>query len=152
MMNIEGIPESERLATLAELDRAHPGSSNRVAGVLAGPATEGRPDVPAWDYLKYTAAHPDVSLSQLAAIRFPVVFFGGSDFTIRSVDEFLHDPSTPLSGVETVESIIDMWQAVYAAGVVVWNSSLRAVEMVKPLAEYTQVLRNWDETRWPRIS
>lgn len=49
-MDIEGMPEVERLAILARIEKERPGMSSLVAGTLAGPATPDRPNVPVWEY------------------------------------------------------------------------------------------------------
>jgi hypothetical protein len=144
-MDIEGMPETERLAKLGELERERPGLA--AGGVLAGRATPDRPNVPIWDYLQFAADHPEVTLDELTAVRFPVIFFDGEDFTIDSAGESLRtDPVRP-PVPETLESVIDRWKALHAAGVVQWNSDKRAVEMIRPMNEYTRVLRDWGAVR-----
>ena len=146
-MDIEGMPEEKRLAILDRLERTRSGLSNLAAGVLAGKATPDRPDVPIWDYLRFAATHPEISIDDLAQIRFPVVFFGVEEFTIESAADLLEPHPIPPRRPWTLETVIDMWTAIFAGGIVRWNSELRAVEMIQPMSEYKRVLREWDAAR-----
>lgn len=148
-MNIEGVPEDERLAILANLNEVRPGLSSKVAGTLSGPATPDRPDrpdVPVWEYEEFLRIHPDVSMHALVATRFPVVFFGGKEFTIESVSAHLDDDAPWLPRM-TVESVIDLWRALSTAGVVRWDSGKRGVEFIRPDEERNRVYREWWERR-----
>lgn len=93
-MNIEGMPEEQRLATLRSLEAQHPGAAVLAAGKLAGPATPDRPNVPIWEYENYVEKHRDVDLEDLVAVRFPVIFFGGDGVTIDSAAEYLRATGT----------------------------------------------------------
>lgn len=141
-MNIEGMPEDERLAILADLERTREGLSSKAAGTLAGPATPDRPDVPVWKYEDFHRAHPDVSMETLAGTRFPVVFFGGDRFTIDSVAEHLDNDPAWIPSM-TIESVIDSWRALFEAGVVRWDSQRRAVEFIKPDEDRKKVYEAW---------
>jgi hypothetical protein len=145
-MNIEGMPEDERLAILADLEQRREGLSAKVAGTLAGPATPGRPDVPVWEYEDFHRAHPEMSMETLTATRFPVVFFGGEDFTIESVAAHLHNDPDWLP-TTTVESVIDSWRALFEAGVVRWDSERRAVEFIQPDDARKKVYQAWRAAR-----
>jgi hypothetical protein len=117
-MDIEGVPETERLTKLEELERQEPGWAKLAGGVLAGRATPDRPNVPIWDYLQFATDHPEVTLDELTAVRFPVIFFDGEDFTIDSAAESLRVDPVPPPIPETLESVIDRWKALHTAGVV----------------------------------
>jgi hypothetical protein len=106
-MVIEGGPEAERLAKLEELERERPGLATLAGEVLAGRGTPGRPDVPIWDYVHFAAEHPEVTLDELSAIRFPVIFFEGGDFTIDSAAESLRTDPFPPQVPETLDSVVD---------------------------------------------
>lgn len=142
-VDIEGMPEEERLALLKGLDAERPGSSSLAAGTLAGRATSGRPNVAIWDYQRYADDHSDVSIEDLVEVRFPVIFFGGQDFTIDSAAEYLRTDPVPTPRLPTVSEVINMWSALHAAGVVRWDEERRAVEHVRPSGEYRKVLREW---------
>lgn len=142
-MDIEGMPEDERLSILARLDAERPGSSSQAAGTLAGRATSNRPNVAIWDYQRYVDNHADVSMQDLIEVRFPVVFFDGDGFTIDSAAEYLRTDPVPPPPIPTVSEVIDMWSVLHAAGVVRWDAERRAVEHVKPLEEYRTVLLQW---------
>jgi hypothetical protein len=146
-MDIEGMPEAGRLAKLEELERQRPGLAKLAGGVLAGRATPDRPDVPIWDYLQFAADHPEVTLDALSTVRFPVIFFEGEDFTIDSVVESLRTDPFPPPVPKTLDSVIDRWNTLHAAGVVEWNSDKRAVEMIRPMSEYKRVLGEWGAGR-----
>ncbi|KPG80230.1 hypothetical protein AEQ27_12680 [Frigoribacterium sp. RIT-PI-h] len=143
VMDIEGMPEEERLAVLASLEALHPGLSKTASGTLAGPATRDRPDVPIWDYEQYSQERPEVELDDLVAVRFPVIFYGGEDFTIDSAAEHLRtDPVAPPVPV-TLASVLDMWKQLHTAGVVAWDHDQRAVEHVRPQQAYEAVVARW---------
>ena len=142
-MDIEGMPEAKRLAILERLERDRPGLSKLTAGVLAGPATPDRPDVPIWEYLRFADTHPEVSIDELARIRFPLVFFGGEESTVQAAAEELEPHPAPTRWLQTIETVVEQWSALFTAGVVRWNSELRAVEMILPMTEYRRVLTEW---------
>jgi hypothetical protein len=142
-MNIEGMPEEERLAILVSLEAEHPGAAARAGGTLAGPATSNRPNVPIWDYEDYAEQHPDVNLEDLVAIRFPVVFHGGDDFTITSAAEHLRTDQVPPSTPMTLGSVVDLWRHLHTTGVVAWDSDRRAVKHRRPLDEYRTAVAAW---------
>ena len=141
------MPEEKRLAILGRLERTRPGLSKLAGGVLAGPATPRRPDVPIWEYARFAAIHPEISTDELVEIRFPVVFFGGQDYTITSAAEELEPAPVPRPRPWTLDTVIDMWTALLTGGIVRWNSELRAVEMIQPMSDHTRVLREWHATR-----
>ena len=141
------MPEQKRLAILDRLERTRPGLSKLAGGQLAGRATPDRPNVPIWDYLTFAAAHPEISIDELAQIRFPLVYFGGEDFTIESAADDLKPRPIPSRKPLTLETVVDMWVALFTGGIVRWNSDLRAVEMIQPMSDYARVLREWDAAR-----
>ncbi|MFG6477130.1 hypothetical protein ACFXP7_12160 [Microbacterium sp. P06] len=142
-MDIEGMPEHERLAILDSLEARRPGAASLAGGKLAGPATPDRPDVPVWGYENYVETHPDVRLADLLRTRFPVIFHGGTDYTITSVTEDLRtEPLLPRMPV-TVASEIEKWSRLHVAGIVRWDSARRAVEHLRPIDDYNAVIREW---------
>ncbi|MGA1813957.1 hypothetical protein VH571_16360 [Frondihabitans sp. 4ASC-45] len=146
-MNIEGMPEDERLAILDSLEAQRPGSSTLAGGTLAGPATPNRPNVPIWEYASYSEQHPDVEIDDLVAIRFPVIFYGGDEFTIYSAAEYLRTDPVPPPRPMGLDSIIDMWRHLHAAGIVAWDSEKRAVEHRQPISAYKAAVAEWG-THW----
>ncbi|RPE78445.1 MULTISPECIES: hypothetical protein [unclassified Frondihabitans] len=146
-MNIEGMPEDERLAILESLEAQRPGSSTLAAGTLAGPATPNRPDVPIWEYASYLELHPEVDIDELVAVRFPVIFYGGDDFTIDSAAEYLRTDPVPSPTPMNLDSVIDMWRHLHAAGVVAWDAGRRAVEHRRPFDAYKAAVAEWG-VRW----
>ncbi len=120
-VDIEGMPEEERLAVLQRLKAERPCSSSLAAGQLAGRATPGRPNVPIWEYQHYVDEHPDVDLGRLISVCFPVVFFGGEEFTIDSAAEHLRTDAFPPPDPWTLSTVIDMWSKLHAAGGVRWD-------------------------------
>jgi hypothetical protein len=147
-VDIEGMDEAERLKILADLEKQRPGLSSRSAGALAGPATPDRVNVPVWEYEDYLRTHPDVVLDDLIATRFPVVFFNEQGFAIDSVAEKLEPLPVPgLAAPATLESVLDMWKQLHAAGVVRWDSGRRAVEYIKPDEDRIRVIRRWGQSR-----
>ncbi|MFG6504546.1 hypothetical protein [Microbacterium sp. P05] len=142
-MDIEGMPEHQRLAILDSLEARRPGAASLAAGKLAGPATPDRPDVPVWEYEQYVETHSDVRLADLLATRFPVIFHGGTDSTITSVTEELRtEPLSPQMPV-TLASVIEKWSRLHAAGIVRWDSDRRAVEHLRPIDDYNSVIQEW---------
>ena len=146
-MDIEGMPEDERLVLLERLEAEHPGSASLAAGTLAGRATPDRPNVAIWDYQRYADDHSDVTIEYLISVRFPVVFFGGEEFTIDSAAEYLRTDPVPPSFIPTVGEVIEMWASLHTAGVVRWDAERRAVEHVRPFDEYRAALREWHAAR-----
>ncbi|WIB65755.1 hypothetical protein [Curtobacterium sp. MCBD17_040] len=145
-MDIEGMPEDERLTILAQLEANRPGSAAKAGGTLAGPATPDRPDIPVWDYQRHVDEHPDVDIADLIAVRFPVVLYGGEDFTITSVADHLNLPVRP-SQPWTLATELDMWNHLHTAGIVRWNSERRAVEHIRPQDDYRAALHEWGIAR-----
>lgn len=144
-VDIEGMPERERFALLAQLETDHPGSAKLAQGKLAGRATPDRPDVPIWEYPAYLESHLQIDPDELAAVRFPVVFYGGTEFTITSAAEYLDaDREATVTPPMSLEAVIDLWARLHSAGVVRWDHERRAVEHVRPYEEYTSVVSQWD--------
>jgi hypothetical protein len=124
-------PEPERTdAEVAELvkrmkeDRPDLDWDNLLTGRLAGPATPDRPDVAVWDYVTFVDNHPEVRLSDLTAVRFPVRYFEGSS-SVTSVDEELRPFPSSFKGtppqprfLETPHTVIDRYRALHDAEVI----------------------------------
>jgi hypothetical protein len=146
-MEIEGMPEQNRLLTLARLEAARPGLSALAAGALAGPATPDRPNVPIWDYASHVHEHSDIHLEDLVNVRFPVVFYGGADFTIDSAAEYLRTDSVAAPVPVTLPSVLELWQRLHDAGIVEWDRERRAVVHLKPLGEHSAVVADWELSR-----
>ncbi|WP_146243995.1 hypothetical protein [Curtobacterium sp. MCBD17_013] len=142
-MNIEGMPEEERLAILQSLEAEHPGAAALAGGTLAGPATPDRPNVPIWEYENYAEQHPDVDLEDLVAVRFPVILHGSDDFTVDSAAEYLRTDPVPPTTPMTLGSVVDLWRHLHATGVVAWDSDRRAVEHRRPLDDYRTAVAAW---------
>lgn len=144
-LDIEGLPEHERLKILADLRAATPEVDHErlAAGNLAGRATTDRPDVPPWDYEQYVSSYPDWTLEQLVVVRFPEVFHENRGSTIRSVAEDLDDHGHPEFPVPTLADALDEWRFLREAGVVRWNSVTRAVEHTADLGEVFAARHEW---------
>lgn len=145
------MPEDDRLAILEELERHRPGLSATAAGTLAGRATPDRPDVPVWEYEEHVAAHPEVALEDLLAVRFPVVFHGGEESTIASVADELRPLPVPPRRSLTVADVLDRWRRHHVAGVVGWDHARRAVVHLRPLEDHRAVVRAWAAATWPDV-
>lgn len=68
-------------------------------------------------------------------------------FTIESAAELLKPRPVPPRRQWTLETVIDMWAALFTGGIIRWNSELRAVEMIRPMGDRARVLREWDADR-----
>lgn len=105
--------------------RASPSPTTRdgpptlIAGSLAGPAWENRPPVPVWEYLDYQRAHPDISLDQIAATRFPVKIYGG-DIMPTSLAEHIGTWSGA-SRILTLEDIVAYFRIKHERGALDWD-------------------------------
>lgn len=144
-LDIEGMPEKERLRILERLNADAPRVDHEriAAGTLAGRATPDRPDVPPWGYQQYAEQHPDTSLDELVRVRFPEVFAEERGATVSSIAEFLDDHGLPRGAQFTVDEALDRWRFLHDAGVVRWNSSTRAVEHVHGFGEVFAAQREW---------
>jgi hypothetical protein len=149
-------PEPERTdAEVAELvkrmreDRPDLDWDNLLTGKLAGPATPDRPDVPVWDYVTFAEHHPEVRLSDLTAVRFPVRYFEGSS-SVTSVDEELRPFPSSSRGTppqprfpQRPHTVIDRYRALHDAEVITWDPDQRGVIYLKPTGSYRAVLNAW---------
>jgi hypothetical protein len=133
----EDVDEAERLRTLARLEALHPGSSALAAGRLAGPATAGRRDVPIWEYVEYARREADVTLEELARIRFPIYFSESDDFTVAAADQF---PGGLVSAVA-------LWEGLRRGGLVDWDDERRGIRILRPMAEYGAAVTDWYRSR-----
>lgn len=115
---------------------------SRLAGHLAGLASEDRPDVPVWHYFDYAAAESAVTIEDLIDIRFPVSFYGGGS-TINSVAEELKPHPIQPPVVPTAADIVRRYAMMHDAGVLGWNSATRMVERLKPLDCEMKVFKDW---------
>lgn len=131
-LDIEGMPEDERLRILADLRASAPDLDHErlAAGTLAGRATPDRPDVPPWEYQRYVDAHPDTSLEELVRVRFPEVYAERRGSTVSSIAEDIDDHGRPKGALFTVAEALDRWRFLHEAGVVRWDSATRAVEHI----------------------
>ncbi|BDI23095.1 hypothetical protein [Herbiconiux sp. L3-i23] len=142
-MDFEGMPEEKRRALLESLAAAHSGASARAAGVLAGPATPDRPDVPIWEYRRHVSEHPEVDLADLIAVRFPMLFHGTDEFTITSAEEELEPAPIAAPNPVTLDQVLGMWEHLHDAGVVRWDSERRLVELIRPMDDYAAAIADW---------
>jgi hypothetical protein len=100
-----------------------------LAGSLAGPESADRPDVPVWEYVDYAAAHPDVTLADLGAVRFPIRSARGGTFP-TSLDELLKPGPAPAAVELTRGDIVELYAAMHAAGLLRWDAATRTIVQV----------------------
>lgn len=115
---------------------------SRLAGHLAGPASEDRPEVPVWQYFEYAAAAPGVTIEELINIRFPISFHGEGS-TVTSIAEELKPAPVAAPLVPTAEDIVRRYAMMHDAGVLDWNTVTRTVERLKPLESEMKVYKEW---------
>jgi len=153
----EPYDERDRLEVVKGIVEQHPqvDLANSLSGALAGPASPDRPDVPVWNYLELAQSDPSVSLAQLSAVRFPVLFFEGES-SVDSVDEHLRPPPShlkvqppPMRVVIDAPAVIRRFAMERDAGLVEWDPRSRGVRYLVPVAERTPVLQAWFETLAP---
>ena len=125
---------------------------NLLMGELDGPASSDRPDLPVWDYLSFTESHPEVVLSDLTSIRFPVLYFEGES-GVTSVDEQLKPIPRSYKGrvpeplyVVNAEAIVRRYAMEHEAGLQVWDHDARGVVRLQPLGAWRDVLQAWIAT------
>jgi hypothetical protein len=149
----EPFDERERLEIVRDILRQHPEHdiANSLGGALAGPASPERPDVPVWDYLRFIESHPSTPLSELTAIRFPVLHFEGVS-SVASIDEWLRPPPSHLKTaprsifVIDAESLIRRYAMEHDAGLVEWDPRSRGIRYLAPFAALRPVMQAWFET------
>lgn len=156
MTEWEPLDEEKRLAIVRGILEDHPEQdiANSLGGALLGPASPDRPSLPVWEYLDFVAANPTVPLSELTAVRFPVLFFEGES-SVTSIDEDLRPPPSHLEQVpkSTVvigaEALIRLYVAEYEAGLVEWDPRSRGVRYLVPVTARRPVLKEWFATLPP---
>jgi hypothetical protein len=136
---IEQIRISARTVGVPDFD-----VESRLAGHLAGPVSEDRPDVPVWEYLDYGVNHPAFTVEDIVQVRFPVAFLGGETTVASIAEELRPDPvSAPPRPQPTAEEIVERYAMMHQAQVLGWNAQTRTVEYLKPQAEYRAILEQW---------
>lgn len=143
--DIEGMPEDERLALLARLHESAPGVDHErlAAGTLAGRATPDRPSTPPWEFDRWAAEHPGVTLDDLARIRFPEVYAERRGSTVSSFADLLDAPLPPGAMAPTAADEVARWRYLYERGVVRWDAERRAVVHTVDIGEFRAALRAW---------
>lgn len=106
-----------------------------LGGSLVGPASPDRPDVPAWEYVEYAETHPDVTLEDLGAVRFPVRNARGDTFP-TSIDELLNPGPGPAAVRRTRRDIVEFYAARHAAGLLRWDAATRTIVQLDPPPSY----------------
>jgi hypothetical protein len=151
-LDIEGMPEEERLARLAALHASAPGVDHErlAAGALAGRATPDRPNTPPWEFDRWAEEHPDVTLDDLARVRFPEVYAERRGFTVTSFDDLLKGPFPPGAEVPTIAEEIARWRYLHERGVVRWDADRRAVVRTVGFGAHRAALREWFVSRRAR--
>lgn len=153
MVEWQPLDEQERLAIVGELIEEHPALdlANSLSGALAGPASPDRPDLPVWDYPDLVRRNPTVSWAQLAAIRFPVLFFEGES-SVTSIDEELRPLPSHLEHrpqprfVLDAEAVVRRYSMERDAGLVEWDARSRGIRYLTPVAGRRSVVQAWVDT------
>lgn len=157
MQEWEPFDERERLKVVRNIVEQHPqvDLANSLGGALAGPASPDRPNVPVWDYLELAQSDPSLSLAELSAVRFPVLFFEGES-SVSSVDEYLRPPPShlkvqppPPRFVIDAPAIIRRYRMERDAGLVEWDPRSRGIRYLVPVANRKPVLEAWVKTLAP---
>ena len=129
--------EHERLEKVRRLVESAPDGVDvelLLAGSLAGPVSADRPDVPVWEYVDYAATHPDVTLADLAAVRFPVRNERGDTFP-TSIDE-QRKPGPRPTDVRTIRDVVELYAAMHEAGLLRWDAATRTIVQLDPPPSY----------------
>lgn len=135
----------ERVRMLVESAPAGVDVERLLAGSLAGPESADRPDVPVWEYVDYAATHQDVTLADLAAVRFPIRSARGDTFP-TSIDELLEPGPVPATVHLTRRDIVELYAAMHAAGLLRWDAATRTIVQVDaPPADVAAVHTAWRE-------
>ena len=144
----EPLSEDERLKLLETIRASAPSHidvDSLAAGELAGPVSPDRPPVPAWEYLDYLAAHPELSLDELSQFRFPILLHNGYT-TVTSIAELIAPGPIPSTYHLTPQDVVRLYQLQHEAGALRWNADTRTHEEVKPLADYrADVYGRWHQ-------
>jgi len=129
--------EEDRARLIQELHDKNPGIDvdGLLAGDLAGPATEGRPSVPIWEYPTYLQAHPDISIEYLSAMRVPLRLFSG-EMTVMSIDELTNHGPIPTTFVLDPYDIIRLFELRHEAGALEWDDETRTLIETAPASVY----------------
>jgi hypothetical protein len=131
-MSDSSMTEDERRERVRMLVESAPDGvdiESTLAGSLAGPESTDRPDVPMWEYVEYAATHPDVTLHDLGAVRFPLRNERG-DTTVTSIDELLKPGLGSAAVHRTRRDIVDLYAVMHAAGLLRWDAATRTIVQV----------------------
>lgn len=129
--------EEDRRRLVSELRRSGAPSNvgDLLVGILAGPATEDRPAVPAWEYPAYQRARPEISTDELVAARTPIRLFPGEE-TIFSIAELLSlAPSESPYQIDFLD-VIRLMELRHEFGGLEWDEVQRGYVETMPLADY----------------
>lgn len=137
---IDAIRAEARKAGFPEYD-----VEGRLAGRVAGPPSDDRPDVPVWQYIEYAAAMRDITFEEVIQVRFPISFFGEGSTVTSIAEELQHGPPGPAeaSVAPTAEDVVRRYLILHQAGVLGWNRATRTVERLKPLESEMEVFKVW---------
>jgi hypothetical protein len=113
---------------------------------MAGPAGPDRPPVSVWEYLDYLKDHPEMSLDQLAAVRFPIDLYE-EERTVTSLASFIALTENAPGPAATIEEVIHLYRLRHEAGTLSWNEAEQCIEVLKlPVdVEKTFYRHWWDE-------
>ncbi|MGY4644850.1 hypothetical protein [Cellulomonas sp. URHB0016] len=145
-MSGSGLSEDERRATVRMLVESAPEGVDvhrLLGGSLAGAESADRPDVPVWEYAEHVATHPDLTLDDLASLRFPFRNAHG-DTALTSLDELVAAGPVPGAVHPTRHDVVDLYGALHAAGLLRWDAETRTVVQVEAApADVAAVVRAW---------
>jgi hypothetical protein len=122
--------EDERLERVRILKASVPegvDTENLLGGSLVGPVSPDRPDVPPWEYPEYAASHPEVTLEELARMRFPIRLQTTGYTFPSSIHEFAKPGVTPDPVPTALLDAVDFFLEMRAAGVWRWDADDRIV-------------------------
>ncbi|HEY8716995.1 hypothetical protein [Pengzhenrongella sp.] len=133
-MSDSGMTEDERRERVRMIVESAPDGvdiESTLAGVLVGPESTDRPDVPMWEYVEYAATHPDVTLHDLGAVRFPIRNARLDTTYPTSIDELLKPGNGHVGLARTRRDIVDLFAVMHEAGLLRWEAATRTIVQVE---------------------
>lgn len=143
------LSDAQREALLQELHGSLPEGmqiDDLLAGELAGPASSERPPVPVWEYAEYAATQPNVSLDDLAQVRFPILSHDGVTTMVTSLSEMTAPGPRESEATHdiTYGDVVNLYRLMSERGVMRWNAdTLTHEEVVSPALYAEEVHGVW---------